>query len=325
MTQPKTDERVALNKLQRSQSFGRGILLAKTKNTGRSAVLLATSLAFGLAFPGEARAETDKQRVIEGALKNQPHPYHFPADVYAPNTRTVDGTRMRLGKHAEVPGTDFTKNPPQPLQMGKPADGKAGDPKAGDAKVEAKPIDINRTLQIVNASGKLNPEYLTYLRHFEEKPFSEIKDLTKTLRFVLIETGRKPILISVNFQSKKGTTELTAKQLGKKDSRLERDVTTELTPEQSDSLVDKIEYPQLWQEVPYTKEGGQYSYWILEYWDGKKYETATQFLPKDGYIKELGDELIGLTDLRSTDSTKDSTTADSTTTDSTKPNSAKSN
>lgn len=296
MTLLKTDENMSLFKLQ---SFGLSIFFTVTKNNNirrNSSVLIAIGTGLGLTFLGDVQAA--KSAVIDSkegskvavekneSVRHPTTPGHLPQEVVPPGGTPVV---HRIGPYAEVPGMDYTKHPPQPLKM---APGALPNPDNGIKKI-----------QIVNSRGRLQPGYLSYLRAFKEKPFSEIKDLGKILRFVLIDSTQTPILITVDFKTKSGTATLSAKTLDKK-FRVDKGETVELTPEQADSLTDKIEYPGLWKEVPYTKTSGEYSYWILEAWDGKRYQTATEFMPTDGYIKELGDELLSLTEVHPIKTTK---------------------
>jgi hypothetical protein len=216
-----------------------------------------------------------------------PSPNTFPPDVVlSPNSLEAQKNRSKTFPRADVAGLDYTKNPPEPLKMG------------------TKDPDAMTKLLIADTRGKIHPVYLSYLRHFEEKPFSEMKDLSKELRFLLVDSSRSPILIAVNFKTKSGVATINAKELGK-DNRVKHDETFELTAEQVESLRDKVTYPDLWSEVPFRKNhDGKYSYWILENWDGAKYQTATQYAPEAGLIKELGEELLGITNLLPTDTAK---------------------
>ncbi len=279
------------------------------RRVSTESVLIAIAIACGFALVSEARAEVtnpthERSAAEKPDLKTLTNPRHFPPDLAQMNKGRfvqhtlppIPGDATRLEHPAEVYGVDYTKHPPQPLRIGN---------QGNDVKV-GKPVisDTTRTLHIVDAHGKLNAAYYSYLKNFHEKPFSEIKGVDQILRFVLIESGHKPILISVNFKSmNNGTATITSKELGK-DNRLDKNETTELTKEQADSLLDKVNYPELWKEVPYSKNSSEYAYWILENWDGRRtYQSATQYLPTDGLIKELGDELLSLTNLRPATST----------------------
>lgn len=217
----------------------------------------------------------------------------------------ISKTQRSRQFYPDVWGYDYSVEPPSPLRPAELHPGTSpfrldGSEAFGGFFLRAETRRANYQLEsILDSEGRMLPWYLGYLNRFRERPFARESN-EKVLRFIWVRTMDNPVCVTVKFRGANADSIYGREIVGWK-IKQEKSI-SELTSEQKNSLKKKINDPELWKQIsaeapPRLGAKGAVSLWVLESWDGKRYRHVEHRSPKVGPVRELGKELLTLTDL----------------------------